>query len=355
MPDDRPCGARDAFTLIELLVVIAVIALLLGLLLPALSGARDSVRVVVCQSRQRSLAQAQNVYMFDHREYYACRNTTGLIDPLEYHVSYITGADGTSTTPVQAWDWISPILGEEMNFSTNRARRWAGIYNDLHDPASVVYNDTLFNRTPDARDFEEILASVGIRQASYMQPSAFVYYPDTRTARAVADRTMVHTRWGPRRAPVIGFPFEREFRVPANFHPRLDLVAIQPSAKIAVADATRYYDPPRGLVDFDIEAFPQFFGGFSCSEPSYDGSAEFGRGFGARQGRPGDESNLDLTARHPGRTMNVGRFDGSVASIRLQEAWRDPAPWWPSRSEYTGVGDPTPEVASRFEPGDRLP
>jgi prepilin-type N-terminal cleavage/methylation domain-containing protein len=54
-----------AFTLIELLVVVAIIALLIAILLPTLSMAKEQARVAVCLANLRSVTQAGASYCMD--------------------------------------------------------------------------------------------------------------------------------------------------------------------------------------------------------------------------------------------------------------------------------------------------
>jgi prepilin-type N-terminal cleavage/methylation domain-containing protein len=65
-PTRRSSGAVRAFTLIELLVVVAIMALLLGVLLPALGRARAAGRTAVCLSNQRQLITGLLGYAGDH-------------------------------------------------------------------------------------------------------------------------------------------------------------------------------------------------------------------------------------------------------------------------------------------------
>jgi prepilin-type N-terminal cleavage/methylation domain-containing protein len=59
---------RKAFTLIELLVVVAIIALLISILLPSLSRAREITKRAVCTSNAKGIGTGMKVYSNDNRD-----------------------------------------------------------------------------------------------------------------------------------------------------------------------------------------------------------------------------------------------------------------------------------------------
>jgi len=67
---ELPAVSKRAFTLVELLVVVAIIALLLGILLPALSHARLAAQTSVCASNLRQLHLANTGYASEWRGHY---------------------------------------------------------------------------------------------------------------------------------------------------------------------------------------------------------------------------------------------------------------------------------------------
>jgi len=115
-----------AFTLVELLVVIGIIALLISILLPALTRARQSAQRVACAAKLQQIMVAATVHRTDHKDYYPLAGLlTGgqpqeLDDPDSQKYDYLNSTNDYNITSPNVTRILAPItnsLGAEMGFS----------------------------------------------------------------------------------------------------------------------------------------------------------------------------------------------------------------------------------------------
>jgi prepilin-type N-terminal cleavage/methylation domain-containing protein/prepilin-type processing-associated H-X9-DG protein len=117
-PSPAPRSSRG-FTLIELLVVIAIIAILAGMLLPALGKAKTKAQGVQCLSNGKQLTLAWIMYAGDHQDRLVPNGTGAQPGWVEGWINPVSGpgsiTDCTNVTLIMApkgklWPY-NPVLG----------------------------------------------------------------------------------------------------------------------------------------------------------------------------------------------------------------------------------------------------
>lgn len=117
------------FTLIELLVVVAIIALLIAILLPSLSAARENARMVQCLAHQRGLGQAGLTFALENRSrFQLVSNLQGqtAVDPSRERYQY--DRDG------ELLNWVVALTKYAGYSGYKRNRDW-GVRADAIDDA----------------------------------------------------------------------------------------------------------------------------------------------------------------------------------------------------------------------------
>jgi prepilin-type N-terminal cleavage/methylation domain-containing protein/prepilin-type processing-associated H-X9-DG protein len=359
--------SKHAFTLIELLVVIAIIALLIGILLPALGAARATAQTLVCSTNLRSLGTSNAIYAGNYRDHYSSPVNVGakyLGRSVEFGQGLVFGTailEGNSSPelPTQTQDWITPLIGEELGFSSRRSEKIRQLHNEFGCASARFFVDAAYQEgggsgVPD--DFDEVAEVIeeGLLQTSYLMPSGFAHYSfdDVGAVRSLIEGVAVGNGrpvdFGDSELRAMMTSHGGAPRQARGFRHKLTHVGTVVSDKIMAADGTRYWtDPGEGQVDgltYNPTVAPGRYGNFTESTPTYDGSVSWGK----NSNTSSSHTNYELSMRHGNLGVNALYFDGSVRSLQAAEMWSDPNPWHPTGSVWV-EGDNTQESIDFME------
>lgn len=144
-------SSRRAFTLVELLVVIGIIAVLIGILLPAISGAKAQSNAVKCQSNIRQLVTALINYSVENRGKFPPNvqnqyRPGGIIIPNSFNYWYDEDRLGKYLPKAQIEPVTRSVSGPIMvcpSTDQNVARAYS-----MNMWASSVVDQAVFNKSP---------------------------------------------------------------------------------------------------------------------------------------------------------------------------------------------------------------
>ena len=301
-----------AFTLIELLVVIAIIALLLSILMPALQKVKAIAQSVVCRAHLKPCGIGLAAYGTDWEDFIPGPSTSG------YELSMSGDYVANPISPVSNIDWISPILGDNLGFSSDRTEKIIQILNSgLKCAANKRKNDYFYSSGAELDVYPGTnIAANQVAYASFSSPMAFhlVREGNTRYPAAQSGHPL-NSSWGYSES----LPY---FKLHKSYTPKLSKVG-RPSSKVFVIEGARYYTASTGEVSFNDAEAQDSGGNWMMAGPFFSNSGDPMKINWTNHSDIStytlDEATAELAFRHANK-MDVMFFDGHADQLGLKDA-----------------------------------
>ncbi len=346
------------FTVVDVLAAGTVAAVTVALAQPVLKEGKAQSMDTTNRGQHQMLAAQQGLFMLANDGQFTGANVTGWIDipgPTQSETHYI--GDTTSGTPTQAVDWITPLVGDELKLSPNRARRTQQLLERVRDPRNGRFNDALFGTSTDFGDFANVAADGGFRSTSYIAPASFHYWGTPIPGGFVPGQGFVYGDEYYWNLKYGGIPYNwsagaaSNIKTPRSYRPRIDHVGPSPSQKVMFADGTRYVDFDH-TIDIQLEPTRALLGNFITAFFAYEEETAYGRnrpGIGYSARRQGLGQGVDS------RVLFITFYDGSTRSATVTQAKARPDWWAPTGSEWVNMNGIAPEASAQYQVGDLLP